>query len=88
MFSPNGPPFMTNPVSTVGPGGSGSAASPLRSVPESRAARQRPFSLTRWFSLLSFVCIVAACVILSSFLSRFLTAALLERDAHVMAEVV
>ena len=88
MFFPSDPPFMTNPVKPVEPAGSGTPAPPIPGVPESRATRQQPFSLTRWFSLLSFVCIVAACVILSSFLSRFLTDSLLERDAHVMAEVV
>jgi len=53
-----------------------------------RRAGRRSFSLTRWFSLLSLVCISAASIVLSMLLSRFLTENLLERDAQVLMEVV
>ena len=46
------------------------------------------FSLTRRFSLLSFVCIGAVSVLSSILLSRFLTSNLLERDANILMEVV
>ena len=46
------------------------------------------FSLTRRFSLLSFVCIGAVSVLSSILLSRFLTGNLLERDANILMEVV
>ena len=48
----------------------------------------RAFSLTRQFSILSFVCIGAVSVMSSILLSRFLAASLLERDAKVLMEVV
>ncbi len=88
MHCPYDPRWMSTPDRPLdSPGGSPSAPS-AAGPRKGRASRQRPFSLTRWFSLLSLVCIGAACVILSLFLSRFLTASLLERDAQVMMEVV
>ena len=50
--------------------------------------RSRPYSLTRRFSLLSLVCIGTVSIISSILLSRFLTSHLLERDAHILMEVV
>ena len=52
------------------------------------AGGRRVFSLTRWFSILSFVCIGAVSVMTSVFLSRFLTENLLHHDATVISEVV
>ena len=48
----------------------------------------RSFNLTRWFSLLSFACIGVVSVVSSVLLSRFLTDKVLERDAHILMEVV
>ena len=48
----------------------------------------RPFSLLRWFSVLSFICIGTACVVSSYLLSRFLTQQMLHRDGAVMLEFV
>jgi len=80
------PITMDFPDAPVTPNGGDEAAAATR--PGRADRRARSFNLTRWFSLVSFVCIGASCVILSSFLSRFLTASLLERDAQVMMEVV
>ncbi len=46
------------------------------------------FNLTRWFSLLSLVCIGTVSVLSSILLSRFLTDNLLERDASILMDVV
>ena len=51
---------MTNPGNPVDPASNDPSAPPAPGAPERRATRQRPFSLTRWFSLLSLVCIGAA----------------------------
>ena len=88
MFYRNDPPSVPNSGNPVEAAGNDTPALPKPGVPENRGARQRPFNLTRRFSLLSLVCIGAASVILSSFLSRFLTTSLLEHDAHVLMEVV
>lgn len=90
MFSPSDPPYMSHPAQPVrGPDSdSDVAGTPSAAAPEPRIAKARRFSLTRWFSLLSFLCIAATCVILSAVLSRFLTSSLLDRDARIMAEVV
>ena len=53
-----------------------------------RPAGRRVFNLTRWFSILSLVCIGAVSVMSSIFLSRFLTDNLLENDANVIMDVV
>ena len=79
---------MSSSDTPIAPVGNIDPADGARNAPADRRARARRFNLTRWFALLSFVCISAACAILSSFLSRFLTASLLERDAQVMMEVV
>ncbi|MBP8297141.1 MAG: hypothetical protein KAX84_13595 [Burkholderiales bacterium] len=51
--------------------------------------RSRPsFSLTRRFSLLSFLCIGTVGILSSILLSRFLTSTLLERDANILMGVV
>jgi two-component system sensor histidine kinase HydH len=47
-----------------------------------------PFNLKRWFSVLSLICIGAACVVSSYLLSRFLRQQLLHRDGVVMMEFV
>lgn len=47
-----------------------------------------PFSLKRWFSVLSLICIGIACVASSWLLSRFLTQQMLHRDGVVMLEFV
>ena len=88
MFYHHGSPYMSNPDDPVASAGNTAPALPVPGMQKWRGSRQRPFNLTRWFSLLSLVCIGAACVILSSFLSGFLTTSLLERDARVMMEVV
>ena len=56
----------------------------LRSV----QSAQQPFSLSRWFSLLSLVCITTTCVMSSYLLSRYLTQQILRRDGVVMLEFV
>lgn len=88
MFFPSDPPTMSNPVKPARAPDNATPATPLPDAAEGRAAKPKRFSLTRWFSLLSLVCIGAACVTLSIVLSRFLTSSLLERDARIMAEVV
>jgi signal transduction histidine kinase len=47
-----------------------------------------PFRLTRWFSLLSLVCVVSASTLLAYILSGFLTEQLLQREATVTQEFV
>jgi two-component system sensor histidine kinase HydH len=49
---------------------------------------RRTFSLMRWFSVLSLICICAACVLSSYLLSRFLTQQMLHRDGTLMLEFV
>jgi signal transduction histidine kinase len=49
---------------------------------------RQSFSLLRWFSVLSLISIIAACVVSSYVLSRFLTAQMLQRDGVVMLEFV
>jgi two-component system, NtrC family, sensor histidine kinase HydH len=49
---------------------------------------KRSFSLMRWFSVLSLICIGAACVLSSYMLSRFLTQQMLQRDGTLMLEFV
>ena len=49
---------------------------------------QQPFSLSRWFSVLSLICITTTCVVSSYLLSRYLTQQMLYRDGVVMLEFV
>ena len=49
---------------------------------------QRPFSLTRWFLVLSFLCILITSMVSAFFLSRFLEQTMLRRDAVVTMEFV
>lgn len=49
---------------------------------------QQPFSLLRWFSVLSLLCIGAACIVSSYLVSSFLTQHMLRRDGTVMLEFV
>lgn len=67
--------------------GSGAPLTSGTNVPRHPAGR-RAFNLTRWFSILSLVCIGAVSVMSSIFLSQFLTENLLEHDASVIREVV
>jgi len=46
----------------------------------------KPFSLMRWYAVLSLICIVSTGVASSYLLSRFLTQTILERDAAVMLD--
>jgi len=48
----------------------------------------RPFRLTAWFALVSFICIAAVSIVSSVLLSRFLSDNLLRHDAETMMEVV
>jgi signal transduction histidine kinase len=48
----------------------------------------RPFSLMRWYSVLSLICIITASVLSSYVLSHFLTQKILKRDAEVTLEFV
>lgn len=48
----------------------------------------RQFSLIRWFSVLSLLCIIATCVVSSYLLSQFLTQQMLHRDGEIMLEFV
>ncbi len=52
------------------------------------AATPSPFRLTRWFSLLSLVCVVSSSTVLAYVLSGFLTEQLLQREATVTQEFV
>ena len=54
----------------------------------SRLLRYRQLSLLRWFSVLSLICIGAACVMSSYLLSGFLTQHMLHRDGALMLEFV
>ncbi len=47
-----------------------------------------PFSLLRWFSLLSLLCIVLLSATLATLLSRFMTSAMVGRDAAISAQFV
>ena len=67
---------------------SGTVASLASGLNARAGTGRRPFNLTRWFSLLSFACIGAVSVMSSILLSRFLTDNLLERDAHILMNVV
>jgi len=51
-------------------------------------AQARPFNLTRWFSLLSFVCVASISAASALLLSNFLTDRMLHRDAVVTMEFV
>ena len=83
------PRARTAPGNTVQAGNRNARACPAQpSHPPAAHCRGASFSLTRWFSLLSFVCIGATSVVSSILLSRFLTDQLLERDAHMLMEVV
>jgi hypothetical protein len=48
----------------------------------------KPFNLLRWFSLLSLACVVALSAALAMVLSRFMTNAMLERDAAISSQFV
>jgi len=52
------------------------------------AVTPSPFRLTRWFSLLSLVCVVSTSTALAYILSGFLTEQLLQREATVTQEFV
>jgi signal transduction histidine kinase len=62
--------------------------SPDFTAPRRSDRPQHAFSLTRRFSILSFLCIGAVTVLSSVLLSRFVANSLLERDARILMEVV
>jgi two-component system, NtrC family, sensor histidine kinase HydH len=47
-----------------------------------------PFNLLRWFSVLSFLCIVLLSATLATVLSRFMTGAMVKRDAAISAQFI
>jgi signal transduction histidine kinase len=53
-----------------------------------RAGEEKPFNLIRWFSIVSFVCIVFISSFSAFLLSRFLTHNILQRDAVVTMDFV
>jgi hypothetical protein len=55
---------------------------------EAEAAPARPFNLTRWFLVLSFVSIVLISTVSAALLSTFLSSNMLHRDAVVTKEFV
>ncbi|MGH6641557.1 MAG: sensor histidine kinase [Bradyrhizobium sp.] len=48
----------------------------------------KPFDLLRWFSLLSLLCVVLLSATLATVLSRFMTNAMVERDAAISSQFV
>jgi two-component system, NtrC family, sensor histidine kinase HydH len=62
--------------------------SPETTAPRRLDPSRHAFSLTRRFSILSFICIGAVSVVSSILLSRFLSHSLLERDAQILMDVV
>ena len=57
-----------------------------RAVADRRTSRS--FNLLRWFSLLSLICVVLLSAALATILSRFMTKALLQRDASISSQFV
>src|SRR5215475_8828287 len=49
---------------------------------------QRPFSLLRWFSIFSFAALVIVGIAIALFLTRYLTAHMLMRDAEVSRDFI
>src|SRR5215813_11863684 len=64
-------------TSTISEAG-GAAASPV----------QRPFNLLRWFSIFSFAALVIVGIAIALFLTRYLTAHMLMRDAEVSRDFI
>ncbi len=84
----------TIPIQGAGAGQTPSPSSPAAegSLPKKGEKRinhpPRSFNLTRWFSVLSFASIMAVSFLSSTFLSRFISDEMLQRDAAVTREVL
>lgn len=68
----------------------GSAAASRGSLPLASpdGGDNKPFDLLRWFSLLSLFCVVLLSATLATVLSRFMTDAMVERDAAISSQFV
>ena len=60
----------------------------IPSISPAQPPAPRPFSLLRWFSLLSLACIATTSVAASLFMSNFLSNNMLSRDAVLSQEFV
>lgn len=60
----------------------------FRPAPATSKGGSTSFNLLRWFSLLSLVCILVLSAALATVLSRFMTNAMVERDAAISAQFV
>src|SRR5262249_56731077 len=68
-----------------------SSASGTTTISETRGAAssvQKPFSLLRWFSIFSFAALVILGIAIALFLTRYLTAHMLMRDAEVSRDFI
>src|SRR5262245_4736370 len=67
---------------------SASDPSTINEIGTAGSSVQRPFSLLRWFSIFSFVAIVTVAIAIALFLTRYLTAHMLMRDAEVSRDFI
>jgi len=67
---------------------SGSDINRIGEIAAGSSSVQRPFSLLRWFSILSFVAIVIVGIAVGLFLTRYLMAHMLMRDAEVSRDFI